>query len=68
MPVKITLEIPNISCGHCVMRVEKGTRDLPGVVAVQASAEDKKATFTLESADALPAVKEALAKIGYPAK
>jgi len=68
MAVKITLEIPNISCGHCVMRIEKGTRDLPGVITVQASAEDKKATFTLESADALDAVKDALASIGYPAK
>jgi copper chaperone len=68
MSVKITLEIPDISCGHCVMRVQKGTQDLPGVIAVQASAEDKRATFTLENADALAAVKEALAAIGYPAK
>ena len=68
MAVKVTLNIPDISCGHCVMRVEKGTQNLPGVIAVKASVEDKNATFTLESADALPAIRDALAAIGYPAK
>ncbi|MBC8447713.1 MAG: heavy-metal-associated domain-containing protein [Chloroflexi bacterium] len=64
----ITLSIPNISCGHCVMGVEKGTKNLPGVIAVEASVEDKSASFTLESMEALDGVKEALAEIGYPAE
>jgi hypothetical protein len=50
------------------MRVQNGTKDLPGVVAVAARAEDKSATFTLESMEALAAVKDALAEIGYPAE
>jgi len=62
----VTLSIPNISCNHCVMRVEKGTRDLPGVAAVQASVQDKTATFELESMAALQRVKEVLAEMGYP--
>ncbi|HUW15210.1 MAG TPA: heavy-metal-associated domain-containing protein [Anaerolineae bacterium] len=65
---EVTLSIPNISCNHCVMRVQNGTKDLPGVVAVAARAEDKSATFTLESMEALAAVKDALAEIGYPAE
>lgn len=64
----VTVTIPNISCNHCVMRVEKGTKDLPGVRAVKASAEDKTATLELESMDALEQVKAALAEIGYPAE
>ena len=28
---EVTLSIPNISCSHCVMRVQRGTKDLPGV-------------------------------------
>ena len=65
---EVTLSIPNISCNHCVMRVTNGTKDLPGVVAVEARAEDKSATFTLESMEALEAVKDALTEIGYPAE
>jgi hypothetical protein len=49
------------------MRVEKGTKDLPGVIAVEARAEDKSATYTLEDGAALERVQEALAGIGYPA-
>ena len=64
----VKLSIPNISCNHCVMRVERGTKDLPGVVAVEARAEDKSATFTLENMDALDGVKDALTEIGYPAE
>jgi len=64
----VTLRIPNISCNHCVMRVERETKDLPGVVAVEARAEDKSATFTLESMEALDGVKDALTEIGYPAE
>jgi copper chaperone CopZ len=48
------------------MRIETGTRDLPGVTAVRASVEDRTATFELESTRALQRVKQVLAEIGYP--
>jgi copper chaperone CopZ len=64
----VTLKIPNISCNHCVMRVEKGTKDLPGVLRVEASAEDRTATLELESMDALEQVRATLTEIGYPAE
>jgi len=65
---EVTLSIPNISCNHCVMRIQQGTKDLPGVIAVEARAEDRSATFTLESMEALDGVKDALTEIGYPAE
>lgn len=67
MSTTVILNIPAISCGHCVMTIKRETRDLPGVLAVDGNAEAKTATFTLESTTALVTVKQTLAEIGYPA-
>jgi copper chaperone CopZ len=68
MTTEAILSIPGISCGHCVTRVENATRDLPGVLQVQADAASKSAAFTLETEDTLASVREALEEIGYPAE
>jgi len=36
------LSVPNISCNHCVMTIERELRNLEGVVAVDANAETKQ--------------------------
>jgi copper chaperone len=63
----VTLSIPNISCHHCTGTIVRETKDLPGVVQVEASVESKTATFTLEDEASLGGVKQALVEIGYPA-
>ena len=68
MSYNVTLSIPNISCHHCVMTVKRETKDLPGVVSVDADVEKKTATYVLQSEAVLPQVKEALAEAGYPAQ
>ncbi len=67
MSVTITLNIPAISCGHCVMTIKREIGELPGVLAVEGDAQAKTATFTLEDESVLSAVRETLAEIGYPA-
>ena len=67
MSQTVTLSIPNISCHHCTMTISRETKDLPGVIKVEGSVEAKTATFTLENAAALDAVKKTLVEIGYPA-
>jgi copper chaperone len=67
MSQTVTLTIPNISCGHCVMTITRETKDLPGVVKVEGNQQAKTATFTLENEAALASVKETLVEIGYPA-
>ena len=67
MSQTVTLTIPNISCGHCVMTITRETKDLPGVVKVEGNQQAKTATFTLENDAALADVKKTLAEIGYPA-
>ena len=68
MAYTVTLKVPNISCHHCTMTIERETKDLPGVEKVEGNVENQTATFTLENAQALEAVKETLAEIGYPAQ
>ena len=41
-----TFRVPNISCGHCVMTIERELGDLEGVVS--ARADEPGRTVTLE--------------------
>ena len=68
MSQNITLNIPNISCHHCVMTIKRETEELPGVLRVEADPQGKTATYTVENEAALQRVKETLAEIGYPAQ
>ena len=67
MAYTVTLSIPNISCHHCTMTVQRETKDLPGVLGVNADVDTKTATYTLESEAALTEVRKTLAEVGYPA-
>ncbi len=68
MSYKAVLNVPAISCGHCVKTIQRETSGLPGVISVEADQTSKTATYTLESEAALTGVKAALAEIGYPAQ
>jgi copper chaperone CopZ len=48
------------------MTVKRETKDLPGVISVDANAESKTASFVLENDAALERVREALNEAGYP--
>jgi len=62
----ITLSIPNISCGHCVMTVKREGSLVQGAEFVSGDAQAKTATFKVETAAALDQLKLALADAGYP--
>ncbi len=68
MSTTVTLNIPAISCGHCVMTIKREIGELPGVLAVEGNAQAKTATFTVESEGTLASIKETLTEIGYPAQ
>jgi copper chaperone len=67
MAYTVTLSVPDISCHHCTMSIQRETKDLPGVISVDADVATKTATYTLESEAALAKVMETLAEVGYPA-
>ncbi|MBN1285648.1 MAG: heavy-metal-associated domain-containing protein [Anaerolineae bacterium] len=62
-----TVRIPNMSCGHCVMTIQKEIGALAGVTGVTASQETKEATITWTDATSWATIAETLEEIGYPA-
>lgn len=62
----ITLRVPNISCHHCVMTIQRELRPLEGIERVEGSVEAKTVTLTYRDEEALARAKEVLAEIGYP--
>jgi copper chaperone CopZ len=63
----ITLSIPNISCNHCVMTIQREAGFVDGADFVSGDVEAKTATFRVASDEALNALKSTLAEAGYPA-
>jgi copper chaperone CopZ len=63
----IKLDIPNISCNHCIMTVKRESGFVDGVEFVSGDIEGKSATFQVANEEALAALKSALAEAGYPA-
>lgn len=62
-----TLNIPNISCGHCVAAIENELKDLPGVHKVSGSVDTKQVTVQWDSPATLEGIRKALEEINYPA-
>ena len=64
---QITLNVPDISCGHCEKTVLGALEGKPGVKAVQVSISAKSVYLDYdESAFSLDQVKEILDDEGYP--
>jgi copper chaperone CopZ len=61
-----TFEVPSISCGHCVMSIQRELGELAGVVSVEASAETKQVKVEWESPATWEGIKSLLAEINYP--
>jgi copper chaperone CopZ len=64
----ITLKIPSIHCGHCVMTVKREGDAVEGVEFVSGDPDAKTATFQVASDEALKQLKATLADAGYPAQ
>lgn len=63
-----TFFAPDISCGHCVARVETAVGDVAGVEQVAANVDSKQVAVTYDAAATSPLViRTALAEAGYPA-
>ncbi len=59
--------VPNISCGHCTMRIEKALNAMDGVTSAKAEIPTKAVTVEWdESKTDWEAIKAELEKAGYP--
>ena len=64
---KETFNIPNISCGHCVMAVKNELNELAGVVNVEGDPQTKNVTVEYEEPASVELIKAKLHEINYPA-
>ena len=64
---KLSLNIPNISCGHCVRAIQDELGEQPGVRSVDGNPEDKEVTVRFEAPASPERIRAVLAEINYPA-
>ncbi len=62
-----TYTVPGISCGHCVMTIERELKYVNGLQSVKADKDSKAVRVEVDSDSVLPAVEAMLVEIGYPA-
>lgn len=62
------LSIPNISCGHCVMTIERELGEIEGVAKVEGDASTKEVTVEWDAPASLSKIKDMLKEINYPAE
>ena len=59
--------VPNISCGHCVMTIQRELNELEGVKKVEGDPAAKEITLEWENPATLEKIKSTLEEINYPA-
>jgi len=64
---KTTLNIPNISCGHCVNSIKNELSDLDGVQRVDGDPDSKSVSVEWDAPASLESIKALLQEINYPA-
>ena len=62
-----TFQVPNISCHHCVMTIQRELGELEGVVSVTGDVDTKTVTVEWEPPATWEGIKSLLDEINYPA-
>ena len=62
-----TVDVPGISCGHCVMTIEREVGELEGVGSVKAEQDSKRVTISWdpETTDWV-VIEETMNEINFP--
>ena len=63
---KITLSIPNISCGHCVMTIKNELSEVEGIIHVEGDEQTKEIKVDWQEPASIEKIKEKLEEINYP--
>ncbi|HML21550.1 MAG TPA: heavy-metal-associated domain-containing protein [Aggregatilinea sp.] len=61
-----TFEVPNISCGHCVMTIKNEVSDLAGVQRVEADKDTRQVTVEWDTPATWEQINDLLVEINYP--
>jgi len=58
--------VPDMSCSHCVMTIQKKLKELQGLRKVEANENTKTVVVEVESPNVLKEVEKVMEEIGYP--
>jgi len=61
------LSVPNITCGHCVMTIQRELGEINGVSKVEGDPTEKEITVEWDVPATLEKIKSTLKEINYPA-
>ncbi len=62
-----TVKVPNISCGHCVMTIQREVGELEGVAEVKAEQDSKQVMVSWDpDATDWTAIEDLMKEINYP--
>ena len=64
---KKDLQVPNISCNHCVMTIKNELSEISGVKSVEGDVDKKQVTVEYDSPASLDQILGKLKEINYPA-
>lgn len=67
MPEK-TVNIPDISCGHCLATVKREAGEVKGVVSVEGDVASKNVTIKWDAPASWEQIEAQLKDAGYPPK
>jgi len=62
-----TVHIPTISCGHCIMTIQREVGDLEGVMSVEGDVMAKRVTIKWDNPATWEGIADILKEAGYPA-
>jgi len=61
------LSVPNITCGHCVMAIQRELGEIEGVSNVEGNPTSKEVTVNYDAPATLEKIQSTLREINYPA-
>ncbi len=64
---KVTLDVDNMSCGHCSGMVQKTLEGIQGLSDISVDLEGKNAVFSTSDQSLVETAVDAVSKAGYPA-
>ena len=62
---QLVLNVPDVSCNHCKMAIERAVAQVPGVQSVDVEVDTKSVNVLLDPSGDLQAVRAAIEDEGY---
>ena len=64
----IRMTLPDVTCGHCKMHVEREVGEIDGVATVLVTVDEKQVAIEYDAPATVPQIEALLTEMGYPAQ